>query len=191
MVAPLAPGTCWPCVHCGWTLHLPKTRFADGLRLEVIRMVTNGKGAIVVTGTSTGIGKACALHLDKLGFQVFAGIRREVDGQALKQQASERFTPIILDITDAVAISAAAEMVATAVGENGLTGLVNNAGIVAAGTLEILPITELRKQFEVNVIGQIAVTQALLALLRMGHGRVVNIGSLSGKVAIPLLGPYS
>jgi len=146
--------------------------------------------SVVVTGASTGIGEACALRLDRRGFRVFAGVRREVDGGALKQKASGRLTPILLDVTDASSIKSAAAAVAASLDEEGLSGLVNNAGIAIAGPLEFLPIDELRRQFEVNVIGQIAVTQAFLPLLRKGHGRIVNMGSIAGKSALPFTGPY-
>jgi NAD(P)-dependent dehydrogenase (short-subunit alcohol dehydrogenase family) len=149
------------------------------------------KGAVVVTGTSTGIGEACALHLDRLGFRVFAGVRNTADGQGLKAKASGRLIPIQLDITDAATIASALDRVATALDQGGLAGLVNNAGIAVAGPLEFLPIGEIRKQLEVNVLGQIAVTQAFLSLLRKGRGRVVNIGSISGRSALPFLGPYA
>lgn len=146
---------------------------------------------VVITGASTGIGAACALYLDRLGWRVFAGVRKPADGEALRQQASDRLTPLLLEVTDAAAITAAADAVTTAVGEAGLTGLVNNAGITRGGPLEFLPVAELRQQFEVNVIGQIAVTQAFLPLLRQGPGRVVNMGSISGRVAMPFMGPYA
>jgi len=157
-------------------------------------MVTNQLPTIcsvVVTGASSGIGEACALRLDKLGFRVFAGVRQEEDGTALQSRASDRLTPILLDVTDITSITVAVDTVTTAVGETGLTGLVNNAGIVVAGPLEFLPITEIRKQFEVNIIGQITVTQAFLPLLRQGKGRIVNIGSLGGRIAMPFIGPYN
>ncbi|MBI4557798.1 MAG: SDR family oxidoreductase [Candidatus Hydrogenedentes bacterium] len=147
-------------------------------------------GAVVITGASTGIGKACASHLDRLGFRVFAGVRKTQDGEALKAAASERLLPISLDVTDAASVRAAAEQVSGQVGENGLAGLVNNAGINIAGPLELLPVDELRRQFEINVFGLVTVTQAFLPLLRKGRGRVVNMGSLSGKIATPFTGPY-
>jgi NAD(P)-dependent dehydrogenase (short-subunit alcohol dehydrogenase family) len=147
--------------------------------------------SVVITGASTGIGAACALHLDKLGWRVFAGVRKAVDGEALQGQASDRLTPIFLPVTDADSIAAAAETVATAVGETGLAGLVNNAGIALGGPLEFLPIEDLRRQLEVNVIGQIAVSQAFLPLLRQGRGRVVNMSSISGRIAMPFIGPYA
>src|SRR6266550_9407293 len=132
---------------------------------------------IVVTGASSGIGKACALQLDKLGFRVFAGVRREMDSDALRCETSATLTPILLDITDADSITSAVDIVTTAIGGIGLAGIINNAGIAVAGPLEFLPVDEIRKQFEVNVIGQIAVTQAFLPLLRQGQGRIINIGS--------------
>jgi NAD(P)-dependent dehydrogenase (short-subunit alcohol dehydrogenase family) len=156
-------------------------------------MATNAMAtarAVVVTGASSGIGEACALHLDKLSFRVFAGVRQEAAGDALRQRASDRLMPLLIDVTDADTIAAAVAMVATAAGEAGLAGLVNNAGIAIAGPLEFLPIAELRRQLEVNVIGQIAVTQAFLPLLRKGQGRIINIGSVSGRVASPFQGPY-
>jgi NAD(P)-dependent dehydrogenase (short-subunit alcohol dehydrogenase family) len=145
---------------------------------------------VVVTGTSSGIGEACALQLDGLGFRVFAGIRKEADGVALQQKASARLTPVLLDITDAASIASAVDTLTSTFGVTRLAGLVNNAGIAVAGPLEFLPIADLRKQLEVNVIGHIAVTQAFLPLLRQGRGRVVMVGSLGGRVALPFNGPY-
>jgi NAD(P)-dependent dehydrogenase (short-subunit alcohol dehydrogenase family) len=147
--------------------------------------------AFVITGASTGIGNACALELDRRGFRVFAGVRSESAAQELQAQASARLTPVRIDVTDVASIAAAAEIIAQSVGEAGLAGLVNNAGIAVSGPLEIVPIEALRRQLEVNVIGQVAVTQSLLPLLRKARGRVVNMSSISGGVAAPYLGPYS
>jgi NAD(P)-dependent dehydrogenase (short-subunit alcohol dehydrogenase family) len=147
--------------------------------------------AIVITGASTGIGQACALALDGRGYRVFAGVRGQEAGQRLRGRASARLTPLRLDVTEAASIAAAAGQVKDAVGDAGLAGLVNNAGIVFAGPLEILPLDELRKQLEVNVIGPIAVTQAFLPLLRRARGRIVNMSSISGRLAGPYLGPYA
>ena len=152
---------------------------------------TGIRGAVLVTGASTGIGEACALHLDRLGFHVFAGVRKEVDGESLKGRVSGRLTPVFIDVTDDASIAAAADSVARAVAGAGLAGLVNNAGIVVPGPLEFLPLGDLRGQIEVNVIGQIAVTQAFLPLLRRGFGRIVNIGSVGGRLATPFLGAYN
>ena len=149
-----------------------------------------GQGGVVVTGASTGIGAACALHLDKLGFRVFAGVRRTADGDSLREKASARVTPVIIDVTDVDVIAAAAERVAVSVSASGLAGLVNNAGIAIPGPLEFLPLAEFRRQIEVNVIGQVAVTQVFLPLLRKGQGRIVNIGSSSGQLSTPFLGAY-
>src|SRR4051794_34595470 len=136
------------------------------------------KGGVVVTGASTSIGNACALHLDRIGFRVFAGVRRDEDAERLRAQASERLTPVKLDVTDSESIRSAADQVATALAGEPLSGLVNNAGIAVSGPVEYLPIEEVRKQLEVNFIGQVAVTQAFLPLLRRSRGRVVNIGSV-------------
>lgn len=148
-------------------------------------------GAVVVTGASTGIGEACARRLDAEGYRVFAGVRRDADAEALARGASPRLVPLGLDVTDGASIAAAARTVAEAVGPAGLAGLVNNAGIAVAGPIECLPLETLRRQLEVNVVGQVAVTQAMLPLLRTGRGRVVNIGSVSGRFATPFLGAYA
>jgi NAD(P)-dependent dehydrogenase (short-subunit alcohol dehydrogenase family) len=146
--------------------------------------------AVVVTGASTGIGAACALALDRLGWRVFAGVRRAADGAALQRQASSRFTAVAIDVTDAASIAGAARTVSAVVGNSGLAGLVNNAGIAVPGPLEFLPIADLRRQLEVNVVGQIAVTQAFLPLLRAARGRIVNMGSIGGRMAAPFVGAY-
>jgi NAD(P)-dependent dehydrogenase (short-subunit alcohol dehydrogenase family) len=149
------------------------------------------RGGVVITGASTGIGNACALHLDRIGFRVFAGVRRDEDAERLRAQASERLTPIRIDVTDSESIRQAVDQVTAALGGEPLSGLVNNAGIAVSGPVEYLPIDELRKQLEVNFIGQVAVTQAFLPLLRRSRGRVVNIGSVGGEVALPFLSPYA
>ena len=147
--------------------------------------------AVLITGASTGIGKACALELDRRKFQVFAGVRTEAAGERLRKNASPLLTPVMIDVTDSASISAAAAKIKEQTGEQGLAGLVNNAGIGVSGPLELVPIEELRRQFEVNVIGQVAVMQAFLPLLRIAKGRIVNIGSVNGALAPPYLGPYS
>jgi NAD(P)-dependent dehydrogenase (short-subunit alcohol dehydrogenase family) len=145
---------------------------------------------VVITGASTGIGAACALDLAARGFRVFAGVRRDADGAALRARAAA-ITPLPLEVTDAASIAAAVATVSTAVGGHGLGGLVNNAGIAAGGPLEVLPLAEVRRLFEVNVFGALAVTQGFLPLLRTARGRVVNMGSIAGRVALPFIGPYS
>ncbi len=149
------------------------------------------RGAVVITGASSGIGETCALRLAGMGFHVFAGVRKPEDGATLQQQTPERITPVIIDVTDDATIRAAAETVSQAVGDTGLAGLVNNAGVAIAGPLEFLPIDELRRQLEINVVGQVAVTQAFLPLIRKGRGRIVNISSISGKIASPMVGAYA
>lgn len=148
-------------------------------------------GAMLITGTSTGIGKAAALHLDQLGYQVFATVRKEGDANSLRSQASERLTPLILDVTNHENIDRAQETVSQAVGSAGLTGLVNNAGVGFASPLEFAPLDELRWLFEVNTFGMLAVTQKFLPLLRLAHGRIVNISSTASMIVAPFHGPYS
>lgn len=151
----------------------------------------NTRGAVVITGASTGIGRTSALHLDALGFRVFAGVRKAADGEALRRDASDRLTPLSLDVTDAASIEAAAKEVAGALGGEGLAGLVNNAGIVVSGPLEFVPMDEWRQQMEVNFFGLVAVTQAFLPLVRKAKGRIVNVSSIGGKVSTPFLSPYA
>tara|TARA_A100001037_G_scaffold304822_1_gene342915 strand:- start:1757 stop:2617 length:861 start_codon:yes stop_codon:yes gene_type:complete len=147
--------------------------------------------SVVITGASTGIGKACALHLDKLGYQVFAGVRTEADALSLQQASSASLTTIYIDIAKSDSILSATNMIKSTLKSVGLYGLINNAGIVVAGPLEFIPIDALRAQLEINVIGHIAVTQALLPLLRESKGRIINMSSVSGRVATPFLGPYA
>jgi NAD(P)-dependent dehydrogenase (short-subunit alcohol dehydrogenase family) len=146
--------------------------------------------SVLVTGASTGIGREAALRLERGGWRVFAGVRRAQDGEALRRDASERLEPVILDVTDPATIAAAAKQVEGVVGAYGLDGLVNNAGVVAGGPLEFVELDELRRGLEVNTLGPVAVTQALLPLLRRARGRIVNVGSLSGYFASPFVGPY-
>ncbi len=134
---------------------------------------------MLITGASSGIGAACAERLARRGWRVFAGVRTA-------GAAPAGTTEVLLDVTDAEAIARAAE----AVGER-LDGLVNNAGIAVAAPLEHLPLDELRRQLEVNLVGQLAVTQALLPAIRAARGRVVLIGSIAGTSALPFLGPYA
>jgi len=143
-----------------------------------------------VTGASSGIGEATALHLDELGFTVFAGVRRDEDGTALAAKTSDRLTPIRLDVTDADSIAAAATIVGNAT-EGRLHALVNNAGLSVNGPLELLSVRQIETLMQVNVIGLMAVTQALLPLLRAARGRIVNISSGHGLLAIPDKSAYA
>jgi NAD(P)-dependent dehydrogenase (short-subunit alcohol dehydrogenase family) len=146
--------------------------------------------AVLVTGASTGIGRACALRLDSLGFSVYAGVRREEDGLALKQQAGPDLHPLLLDITDIRAIDTAAEMLRADKRVGRLAGIVNNAGIAVAGPVEFIPLDDWRRQFEVNVFGMVAVIQRFLPMLRESRGRIVNMSSIGGLVGQPFVAPY-
>ncbi len=145
--------------------------------------------AVVITGASTGIGKATALRLSQAGFSVFAGVRKESDAEILSRDM--KVTPILLDITNDVHLRDAVTAIQKTLGHLGLYGLVNNAGIAVAGPLEFVPIAELRNQFEVNVFAQLAVTQAFLPLLRQATGRIVMMSSVAGRFASPFIGPYA
>jgi NAD(P)-dependent dehydrogenase (short-subunit alcohol dehydrogenase family) len=154
------------------------------------RMAADGqRGALVVTGASSGIGEACARRLAGLGFQVFAGVRKAEDGERLQAQIPG-VTPLRIDVTEADSIAAAAKAVSEATGGR-LAGLVNNAGIAVPAPIEHQPIDDFRHQIEVNLVGQVAVTQAFLPLLRTARGRIVNVSSIGGRVAVPLLGAYA
>jgi len=144
--------------------------------------------SVLVTGCSTGIGRACVNRLATHGWRVFAGVRSESDAEAIAAEPGE-VVPLRLDVADREAIAAAAEIVAAQTGGR-LEGLVNNAGIAVGGALETVPVEDLRRILDVNVVGQVAVTQALLPLLRSGGGRIVIVGSVGGRVAFPYAGPY-
>ena len=149
------------------------------------------RGFVLVTGTSTGIGAATAAHLAKKGFHVFAGVRRKVDGETVRAQAPGKVTPVIVDVTDEAAISKAVATVSDAVGDRGLAGLVNNAGIGVPAPIELQPMADFRTQLEVNLFGPVAMIQAFLPLIRRGGGRIVNVGSIGGLLVLPLNGAYS
>ncbi len=150
----------------------------------------------LITGASTGIGRATALRLARNGWTVLAGVRDPAAGESLVAEAtgSGRVVALTLDVTDAEQIAKAAQKVdeetaqAGQPGSGRLDALVNNAGIGIGGPLEIIPLDEVRRQFEVNVFGQIAVTQALLPALRRARGRVVFVSSIGGRVAMRVHG---
>jgi NAD(P)-dependent dehydrogenase (short-subunit alcohol dehydrogenase family) len=145
----------------------------------------------LVTGASSGIGRACVHALDERGWRVFAGVRCDADACTLAQENSPSLRPVRLDVTVGSEIEAVARLIAQEVGERGLNALINNAGIVTAGPLEFLPLADLREQMEVNTIGPIAVTQAMLPMLRAARGRVLFISSASARIALPIIGPYA
>jgi NAD(P)-dependent dehydrogenase (short-subunit alcohol dehydrogenase family) len=150
-----------------------------------------GKRAVLVTGASTGIGRATALMLDKIGYPVFASVRKTQDGDKLREAASPKLKPVLMDVTDEAAIARAADEIAAQVGGSGLWGLVNNAGISFRAPLEFAPLNEFRRLYESNVFGLLAVTQAFLPLLRQTHGRIVNVSSLTALMVTPFHGIYS
>jgi NAD(P)-dependent dehydrogenase (short-subunit alcohol dehydrogenase family) len=128
--------------------------------------------------------------MDAAGWRVFAGVRREQDAETLRRECSERIEPLMLDIVDAGQIADAAGRVAEAVGDAGLDGLVNNAGIAVPSPLETLPIEDFRRQIEVNLTAQVAVTQALLPTIRRARGRLIFVTSIGGRIAFPFTGAY-
>jgi NAD(P)-dependent dehydrogenase (short-subunit alcohol dehydrogenase family) len=143
--------------------------------------------SLLITGAARGIGRAAALRLAELGWDVHAGVRSVADGEALAAAApSGRIVPLVLDVTDAAQLAA----LDAALPER-LDAVVNNAGVVVSAPVEAVSLDDLRHQLEVNVIGPIAVTQAVLPRLRAARGRVVFVSSVSGRVATPLTGPYS
>lgn len=144
-------------------------------------------GSVVVTGASTGIGAATVADLVNRGFRVWAGVRGEDAAERLAGEYGERVRVLRFDVTDADAVTAAGEQVAA---DGPLRGLVNNAGVALPGPLEFLPIAALREQLEVNLLGQLAVTQAMLPALRAAPGRIVMVGSIGGRIAAPMLGAY-
>ena len=141
-------------------------------------------GLVVVTGASTGIGLATAQRLAGHGFDVLAGVRTAQAGEAI---AAERITPVVVDVTDAGQVAA----LRATVGDRPLAGLVNNAGISVSGALEFLDLDDFRRQLEVNLIGHVAVTQALIEALRARPGRIVNTGSVGARTPLPFTAPYA
>jgi len=146
------------------------------------------RGGVLVTGASTGIGEATALHLQKAGFRVFAGVRKPEDGESLRAAGVTVVHP--LDVTSAGDIAAAVRTVEEGLDGTTLSGIVNNAGIGIGGPLEALDLDDFRRTLEVNTTAQLAVTQAFLPLLRKSTGRIVNMSSIGGRVAQPFAGPY-
>jgi NAD(P)-dependent dehydrogenase (short-subunit alcohol dehydrogenase family) len=149
--------------------------------------VTGAARRVLITGASSGIGEATALRLAGAGWRVLAGVRSDADGDRLRAAGGERLEPVTIDITEPATIAAAA----AELGDEPLHGLVNNAGTALAMPLEFLPLDQLRRQLEVNLVGHVAVTQALLPNLRSARGRVVNVGSIAGRSALPFLGAYA
>lgn len=156
-----------------------------------IKWMNMNSQAVLVTGTAKGIGEATVRRLAELGCLVFAGVRREEDAARWRSEPGNVVHPVRIEMTDAASIEAAAAEVGGSLKGRTLAGIVNNAGIAVGGPLEFLPIAELRRQLEINVIGQVAVTQAMLPLLRQSRGRIINIGSIAGRSAMPMTGAYA
>jgi len=142
---------------------------------------------VLITGASSGIGKASCLMLAEKGFKVFAGVRKDADAQELTRK---NITPVFIDVNDHVTVDNAFSVISQKTCCEGLYGLVNNAGVAVAGPLEFLSIDRLRFQLETNVIGQVKVTQTFLPLIRKGKGRIINISSIAGFTAFPFKGAY-
>lgn len=153
--------------------------------------------SVVITGVSSGIGQGAATVLTRAGYRVFGSVRRQADADRLKQALGDGFTPLLFDVTDAEAVKAGAETVRQALAGEPLFGLVNNAGVAVAGPLLELPLDEVRRQLEVNLIGVVASLQAFAPLLwgnvKAGEkpGRIVNITSVGGRTALPFVAPYA
>lgn len=161
---------------------------------ETTKGTTDSAGAtraVVITGASSGIGRACAIGLADAGFQVFAGVRKQADGDALNELTTGTLTAVLIDVTDAATVQAAAEEVAGIVGSSGIAGLVNNAGIGVTWPMEAIPSDRLRKQYDINVFGQVTVIQTFLPLLRLAAGRIVNIGSIGDRLTMPFGAPLT
>lgn len=146
---------------------------------------------VLITGASKGIGKATALYLDKQGYYVIAGVRKPADADTLRAAATDRLTTVMIDVTEPDMIAAVAQQVAEITGEDGLYGLVNNAGVAIASPLELFELDAFRQQFEINLFGQLAVTQAMLPYIRKAQGRIINMSSIGGKSSTAFLGAYN
>jgi len=156
----------------------------------LLAIMTRTARTALVTGASSGIGEAVTRRLAALGWDVIAGVRTSADGERIGADPSGRLRWVLLDVTDPAQVAAAAERVRAWTGDRGLRALVNNAGIAVGGPLEFVRPEDVRRQFDVNVFGLLRVTQAFLPMLRDARGRIVNIGSIAGRVPSPMVGPY-
>lgn len=152
---------------------------------------SSSRPAVLVTGASRGIGRAIARTLAAHGFDVFAAVRSAAAAADVTSEGGGGITPLLLEVTDANSIRAAASTLAAALGDRGLAALVNNAGIAPFGPVEQMPMPVFEQAFRVNVFGVVALTQALLPLLRTARGRIVNVSSINGRLSFPFAGAYS
>ena len=148
------------------------------------------KLSVLITGASTGIGRACALHFDNQGYKVYAGVRNSKDFDNLTKAGSNHLRPVILDVCKDEDVTNVFDTIMNDK-DNTFCGLVNNAGIGISGLVEATPVSELKRILEVNFIGLHRVTKAFLPLIRKNKGRIINIGSSSSFMSGPALGPYS
>ncbi len=145
---------------------------------------------VLISGASTGIGRACALHLDSKGWRVFAGYRKDADAESLKSEAVGQLTPVKFDVADSDSIAGAVETVTSSIGGHGLDSLINNAGVAVGGPVEFVARDQWRQQFEINLFGAIELTQGCLPLLRKTKGRIINVSSIAGRSSMPFTAPY-
>jgi len=143
------------------------------------------KGNVFITGAATGIGAATTKRLAEAGYRVFAGVHTETGSLA----GAARVQPVAIDVTDPASAENAAKVVEEAVSGHGLRAVINNAGVIVQGPLELVPAEGLRRQFEVNTLGPAHVIQAFLPLLREGKGRIVNISAPTARVPVPFMAP--
>lgn len=148
------------------------------------------KKTVLITGASSGIGLETARYLKAKGFQVFAGVRKKEEAMSQEQDIG-RIIPICLDVTRAEDIKEAVTLIESHTGAAGLSGLVNNAGVPAGGPMEFIRVETVRRVMEVNLMGAISMTQAFLPMIRRGKGRIINVSSISGRIAFPFVGPYA
>ena len=151
--------------------------------------MSTDRGAVLVTGSSTGIGRATALHLDRLGFQVFAGVRKRGDAESLESEGSDRLEPVIIDVTEEGIDRGPPPSGSSSAAAAASPASSTTPACVVGGPLETVPLDELRRQLEVNVVGQVAVTQAFLPMIRAARGRIVLMSSIGGRNSSPSSSP--
>ena len=153
--------------------------------------------SIVITGTSTGIGHACSKHFIEQGYKVFGSVRNNNDAERISNELGNNFIPLIFDVTDETAVKESVKVVENHIGDQKLSGLINNAGLGVMGTIQSLTAEQFKYQFDVNVLGVFHCCQAYLDLLgadknRKGDpGKIINISSISGEIGMPFMSAYN